>query len=131
MTMRVLFLQSAILPHSYILRRNVNPLIIVTELGNVRFTLEDKIYGIDEAFSAATVEDIIDRLEKKGDKFSKDTLALLANMSPMSLKITCEQIQRTAKLNVFEALNQDFRLAWKVLADNDFYEGLCILCFMR
>lgn len=45
-------------------------------------------------------------------------------MSPLSLKVTHRQIKITTNLDVYETLNQDFRLAWRLLAEADFYEGV-------
>ena len=48
-------------------------------------------------------------------------------MSPMSLKITFEQIERGAHLTLQDCLSMEYRLTQRCCEDNDFYEGKRII----
>lgn len=94
-----------------------------------QFSLKPHMGIINEAFSAPTVEEILERLKKEGSQFSCDTVKLLNKMSPISLKITKIQLEKALNMSLKECLQMDFRLAKAALeavSSPDFYEGECI-----
>lgn len=79
---------------------------------------------IEECFSANTVEEIIRRLEANGSAFARETLAILAKKSPLSLKVTLEQLKRSASMN-YDAINaMEYKMACRFAATPDFHEGV-------
>ncbi|XP_044761959.1 3-hydroxyisobutyryl-CoA hydrolase, mitochondrial isoform X2 [Coccinella septempunctata] len=91
---------------------------------NKPFLLEPFINKIDSHFSANTVEEIFNRLEKDGSDWAMKTLETLRKMSPTSLKVTHKIINEGAKLTLAEALQVEYRVAIGCLSQHDFYEGV-------
>jgi enoyl-CoA hydratase len=83
---------------------------------------------IDRCFSAATVEDIVSRLDNVTGSYREwaATVATeLKQKSPLSLKITHRYIREAAAMNLKQTLETDYRLAARILeSDGDFYEGV-------
>jgi enoyl-CoA hydratase len=75
-------------------------------------------------FAAASVEAIMERLDRDGSEFAKLTAQVIRMRSPQSLKIVFRQIRSAAKLSLRECLAMEFRLATRVLASHDFREGV-------
>lgn len=78
----------------------------------------------DQYFMAQTVEDIMASLEQQNDPWCQETLALLQLKSPLSLKVTLEQLQRAKSRSLQACLQQDRRLVAHFIQDHDFYEGV-------
>lgn len=77
-------------------------------------------------FQAASLAEVLGRLEKPhadDSDWATDVLALLRTRSPLALCLTFRAIQNAKRLDIREALIQDFRLAWHLAADPDFREG--------
>ena len=80
---------------------------------------------IDAAFSEQTVEDIFDHLSDIDHDWARETLAVLKKMSPISLKVITEQLNRGAKLEFDECMIMEYRIVCAISAyDSDFYEGV-------
>ncbi len=80
---------------------------------------------IDAAFSENSVEGIYEHLSIIDHDWAKETLAVLMKMSPISLKVLTEQLDRSAKLDFNECMVMEYRFAWAILSyDSDFYEGV-------
>lgn len=83
---------------------------------------------IDRLFSAPSLTGIFTALEQEtGDHqaFAHSTLETLLKRSPLSLKVTFEQIRRGAMYaDLKEALAVEYRLARRFLAEPDLYEGI-------
>lgn len=79
---------------------------------------------IEECFSAATVEGIIDALECREEEWAKKINTTLAQKSPLSLKLTLAQLQKAQGLSLEDCLRMDFRLVHHFMSDHDFYEGV-------
>ena len=82
---------------------------------------------IDRAFSAPSVEAILERLdEERGEDetFAQETAAAIRAKSPTSLKIAFEQYQRGKSLDLAAALKLEFRLASHVIGSHDYREGI-------
>ncbi|MEO8895233.1 MAG: enoyl-CoA hydratase/isomerase family protein, partial [Rhizomicrobium sp.] len=79
---------------------------------------------IDTIFAAASVEAIMERLDRDGSDFAQATAQVIRTRSPQSLKIVFRQIRTAAKLSLRACLAMEFRLATRMLASHDFREGV-------
>ena len=82
---------------------------------------------INRAFSATTIEEILDRLdaEEGADAaFAHETAAEMRKKSPTSLKIALAQMQRGGSMELRDALKLEFRLASQVVGSHDYREGV-------
>ena len=84
---------------------------------------------IERAFSADTVEGIIENLQKGDSDFERKTLSTLYKMSPTSLKVTLEGLRRGAQCQTLaEDLQMEYRMAKACVTmtnpKSDFYEGV-------
>lgn len=82
--------------------------------------------NVEKAFSGESVEDIFANLEEADTDFSRSALKTLKHMSPTSLKLTMEGLNRGAKCKTIEEdLQMEFRMARAcVQPGSDFYEGI-------
>jgi enoyl-CoA hydratase len=81
---------------------------------------------IERYFNAPFLEDIVRRLEKPRDEdrdWAASTLALLRARSPLASCLTFRAIVTAAGLDIRESLQQDFRLAWRLVEEQDFLAG--------
>jgi enoyl-CoA hydratase len=82
---------------------------------------------IDRAFSAPSVEAILDRLDAErgeDESFAQETAAAIREKSPTSLKIAFEQYTRGKSLDLAAALKLEFRLASHLVGGHDYREGI-------
>lgn len=79
---------------------------------------------IQTLFSAASVEAILERLDRDGSEFARDTAQTIRTMSPTSLKLTYREVREAASLNLKQCLAMEYRLAAHVLPSHDFREGV-------
>ena len=87
--------------------------------------LERQRTTIDRLFSAESVEEIFDALQREGGAFAEKTLAVLSAKSPLSLKVTLRLLRFGRRTPSLEAcLEREFAATVAVLASHDFYEGV-------
>ena len=82
---------------------------------------------IDRAFSAPSVEAILQRLDnERGENqaFAQETAEAIRAKSPTSLKIAFGQFQRGKSLDLAAALRLEFRLASHLIGTHDYREGI-------
>lgn len=80
---------------------------------------------IDAAFSEQTIEDIFEHLSDIDHDWARETLAVLRKMSPISLKVISEQLNRGGKLEFDDCMIMEYRIVCAISAyDSDFYEGV-------
>jgi enoyl-CoA hydratase/carnithine racemase len=79
--------------------------------------------AIDRAFSASTVEDVLDRLALEGD-WGNETASILRSRSPTSLKVTFRQMREGAALDFESCQLMEFRIMARMMDGQDFYEGV-------
>tara|TARA_R110002073_G_scaffold52067_10_gene135949 strand:- start:1503 stop:2552 length:1050 start_codon:yes stop_codon:yes gene_type:complete len=80
---------------------------------------------IDASFGENTVEDIFDHLSIIDHKWANETLAVLQKMSPISLKVITEQLNRGTKLDFDDCMKMEYRIVCAISSyDSDFYEGV-------
>ena len=79
---------------------------------------------IDACFSAATVAEILARLEADGSPFATGTAALMRTRSPTSLVLVREQMRRGAASSFPEAMLTEYRMVSALMRGHDFFEGV-------
>ena len=87
----------------------------------------DEAATIRDCFSAASLEDILSRLDAKaraGDAFAEKLLKTIATKSPTSLAIAFEQMRRGRDLDFADAMRTEFRIVSRIPHGHDFYEGV-------
>ena len=84
----------------------------------------DHARAIDRCFSAGSVEAIVERLRGEGGAWAEKTLAALERNSPTALKIAFRQIREGAALDFEGCMVREYRLSQRVVASNDFREGV-------
>lgn len=83
--------------------------------------------AINRAFSASSVEAILERLDgDKGEEgtWAQETAAEMRKKSPTSLKVAFAQMQRGRALELADALRLEFRLASHLIGTHDCREGI-------
>ena len=75
-------------------------------------------------FSAHSVEAILERLDRDGSDFARQTAQVIRTRSPTSLKLVFRQLREASALDLRQCLAMEFRLAVRVLKDHDFREGV-------
>ncbi|TAL62350.1 MAG: enoyl-CoA hydratase/isomerase family protein [Legionella sp.] len=79
---------------------------------------------IDSCFAKTSIEKIREALQQSGDTWSAETLSSIDKKSPLSLKITLAQLQKTKGLDLGECLKIDYDLVGHFMQGSDFYEGV-------
>lgn len=79
---------------------------------------------INQIFNAENVEQILENLHQADNELSQKQLKLLSRMSPISLKVTFEQLKRAKGMSFDAAMQQELRLSHHMLQDSDFLEGV-------
>lgn len=80
--------------------------------------------AIERCFSAASVEEIMDRLGGEGGDWAAKALASLGAMSPTALKIAFRQIHEGRELDFEGCMMLEYRLSQRVVPGHDFREGV-------
>jgi enoyl-CoA hydratase len=75
-------------------------------------------------FSAASVEAILERLDRDGSDFARETAQVIRTRSPTSLKLVLRQLREARQLDLRHCLAMEFRLAVRVMKMPDFREGV-------
>lgn len=93
-----------------------------TDCGDAQLMQHKELIAM--CFSANSIEEIVRRLEANASAFAHETLAILAKKSPLSLKVTLEQLKRSASMN-YDAINMmEYKMACRFAATPDFHEGV-------
>lgn len=80
--------------------------------------------AINTCFSADTIEEILANLAKNQTEWANTLGAELLDKSPLSLKVTLEQLRRAKTLSMAQCIKMDYCLVGHFMADSDFYEGV-------
>ena len=86
-------------------------------------SLETHRAAIDRAFSAPSVEQIVQALESEGE-WGAETTQLLATRSPTSLKLVYRQLKEGKTRNFASCLDTEYAIASRILNTHDFREGV-------
>lgn len=79
---------------------------------------------IDRCFAFDTAEAIMAALERERDPLAAEILAELARKSPTALAVTVRQIRLGAHLVFREVMAMEYRMARRMMAGHDFFEGV-------
>ncbi len=82
------------------------------------------LHDINQAFHQNSVEEIIKNLEQGNTNWHHETLDTLRQKSPLSLKVTFEQIKRAKNKSFAECIKMDYCLVRHFMEEKDFYEGI-------
>jgi enoyl-CoA hydratase len=88
------------------------------------FSLASQRAAIDHCFSAATVKDIIVRLEATDADWARAALTSLRHVSPSAVHWTLLALRRGRDLTLRQALDAEFALTRTTMAHPDFIEGV-------
>jgi enoyl-CoA hydratase/carnithine racemase len=88
------------------------------------FSLAAHRSAIDHCFSAATVSDIVARLEAEAAEWADAALKALRHVSPSALHFTLRALRRGRDLTLKQALDAEFALTRTTMAYPDFAEGV-------
>lgn len=80
--------------------------------------------GIDECFFADNMDRIMERLAHRKEAWFQDLHQRLNGKSPLSLKVTLQQLRLAKSKNLSACLDMDGRLVRHFLQDHDLYEGV-------
>jgi len=91
--------------------------------------LVNRLEIIRHCFSATRVEEIVSRLEGldvggADDDWRDETLKLMGRASPISLKVTLQQLRGGAGLDLHRALQLEYHLSGQFMNGTDFFEGV-------
>lgn len=95
-----------------------------------RSKLAARVPLIDRAFAGATVERVVQNLEREAAgsgedaAFARAQAEIVAAKSPTSLKIAHRQMRVGATLDFAGAMRTEFRIVNRVARGHDFYEGV-------
>ena len=89
--------------------------------------LAEQRVTIDNIFCLASVEEILERLDEKGDAWTAATAATIRTKSPTSLKITFRELREGKTLSLDDCLRMEFRISSRILAGYNFIEGVRVL----
>ena len=79
--------------------------------------------AIDRHFAAATVEDILARLDA-GEPPAGTLAATIRGKAPLSLKIALAQVRRGPHWSFDDCMRAEFRIVSRIVRGVDFYEGV-------
>lgn len=89
---------------------------------------QSEISGLDPAisqcFSKNSVEEIIEALKETASGWANKQLSILHQKSPVSLKVTFQQLQKAKNLSLADCLKMDFFMVNHFMDHHDFYEGV-------
>ena len=91
---------------------------------NETFSLTPSLETINDIFSASSVHDIFEKLEKNQSDWAKKQLKIMKAMSPTSMCVTFEQLKRGKELSLGNLLAMEYRMSQKFMEGVDFYEGI-------
>jgi enoyl-CoA hydratase/carnithine racemase len=75
-------------------------------------------------FGAASVEAVLERLDRDGGDFARSVSQEIRTRSPTSLKLVFRQLRQARQLTLDQCLAMELRLALRVLEAHDFREGV-------
>ncbi|PVV03977.1 hypothetical protein BB560_001533 [Smittium megazygosporum] len=100
---------------------------------NTSYTLAPYLDAINRCFGFNTLEEIFEALESETEKkdWARNTLKILKQMSPSSLKITLEMVRRGKNMSIKQCFNMEGHIAAKIIKTNDFNEGVSELLIRK
>jgi len=86
--------------------------------------LRDHRRSLATFFGAASVEAVLERLDRDGGDFARTVSQQIRARSPTSLKLVFRQLRQARQLTLDQCLAMELRLALRVLEAHDFREGV-------
>ena len=86
--------------------------------------LDERRAAIAELFAPGSLEEIVARLETRGDEFAAATLKVLRTKSPTSLAVALRQIGEGTSLSMDACMAMEYRIVSRMLTGHDFFEGI-------
>ncbi|KAJ3400732.1 hypothetical protein HDU80_006645 [Chytriomyces hyalinus] len=80
--------------------------------------------AINRCFAGKSLEEILEALDKEGTAWAKSTKDTIKSMSPMSLKVTLEQLRRGREQDFATCFRMEYRMVQESLQSHDFFEGV-------
>jgi enoyl-CoA hydratase len=109
------------------LAQGENPAELLSRI-EVRPTPEASLAGrrvtVDNIFGLPSVEEILEGLDGEGNEWTTATAAAIRAKSPTSLKIAFREVREGKTLSFDDCMRLEFRIASRVLAGHDFFEGV-------
>ncbi len=75
-------------------------------------------------FSAASVEAVLERLDRDGSEFARTTAATMRSRSPTALKFIFRCLRQAKGKNLADCLKMEYRVAVRAVMAHDFREGV-------
>lgn len=81
---------------------------------------------IDALFGGEALRDVFNTLKASDSDMARDALERLSRNSPLSMAVTLEMIHRlrTPSLDIRKALEMEYRVSHRIMAQGDFLEGI-------
>jgi len=79
---------------------------------------------LDVCFGAATIGELLARLDQDRSGWGVETMAALRRCSPFAVRLTFEQLRRAPLLGFEQAMAMEYRMVHRVFAQGDFHEGV-------
>lgn len=79
---------------------------------------------VDFCFAHSTVEQICESLQNVKGEWAAEVAKTLAQKSPLSLKVTLEQLRKAKGLTLAQCLQMDYDIVSHFMHGKDFYEGV-------
>jgi enoyl-CoA hydratase len=98
----------------------IRPYVRKTEAG----PLSSQRRAVATFFAGSSVEAILERLDRDGSPFARQTAQTLRSRSPTALKLVFRQLHQAEHLSLKQCLAMELRLALRVLGHPDFREGV-------
>ena len=89
-----------------------------------RGSLHQHRQRIATIFAGASVEAILERLDRDGSDFAQQTAQVIRTRSPTSLKLVFRQLREAVRLDLDQCLAMELRLALRAIKGHDFREGV-------
>jgi len=103
------------------------PADVMSEMGKLPLPsapLSDRRVCIDQLFAGSSVEDILFTLDFDDSIWARETAATIRTRSPTSLKLAYSEVRAGRTLEFDDCMRMEFRIASRILAGHDFYEGV-------
>lgn len=80
--------------------------------------------AVQACFSHNDIDLIMVALNKVDSDWHRETMAILQQKAPLSLKVTLAQMQKAEPMSMADCIKMDYCLVGHFMRDHDFYEGV-------
>eukprot|EP01135_Chromosphaera_perkinsii_P000892 Nk52_evm55s152 gene=Nk52_evmTU55s152 len=89
-----------------------------------KYSLMEHLDAIDRCFSAPTVREIIERLEKEKTPFADEALKAIISACPMSVAVTHKMLWKGYHMTMEECLKMEYRISQAFMQNGQFKNGV-------